>query len=124
MGEARDGLESSVDRLEARGDTALLDAVSLAYDRLQALGDQERINAIVAITDGRENHSEITLARLARQIRDGNQAGVPVVVFCIAYGDDADMNTLQSIAEASGGQARRGDPETIRQLYKILSTYF
>jgi len=49
---------------------------------------------------------------------------VPVVVFCIAYGDDADMDTLRAIAEASGGDVRRGDPETIRQLYKILSTYF
>ncbi len=49
---------------------------------------------------------------------------MPVVIFCIAYGSDADMGTLQAIATASGGQVRTGDPETIRNLYKILSTYF
>ncbi len=48
----------------------------------------------------------------------------PVVVFCIAYGQDADMDTLRKIAEPSGGQVYVGDLETIRDLYKILSTYF
>jgi len=31
---------------------------------------------------------------------------------------------LQEMAEPSGGQVLMGDPETIRQLYKILSSYF
>jgi hypothetical protein len=47
-----------------------------------------------------------------------------VVVFAIAYGDDADMEMLSIIAESTGGQVREGDPETIQDLYKILSTYF
>jgi hypothetical protein len=34
------------------------------------------------------------------------------------------MGTLERIAQASGGQVRAGDVETIRGLYKILSTYF
>ena len=50
--------------------------------------------------------------------------GVPVVIFAIAFGSDADYDTLRSIAEASGGQVRTGDLNTIRQLYKILSSYF
>jgi hypothetical protein len=45
-------------------------------------------------------------------------------VFCVAYGSDADMETLEAIASAAGGQARRGSPETIQELYKLLSTYF
>ncbi len=57
-------------------------------------------------------------------MREGNERDVPIVVFCIAYGDDADYRTLESLAEATNGQVRRGDLETIRQLYKILSTYF
>ena len=47
-----------------------------------------------------------------------------MVVFSIAYGDDADMRTLQAISEPTGGQVREGDLETIQDLYKILSTYF
>ncbi len=124
MSANRATLVSTVDGLQATGNTALLDAVAQAYDRLQARGDRERINAIVAMTDGKENASRISLDQLTRKIRDGNRTGVPVVIFCIAYGNDADMKVLQAIAEASGGQARKGDLETIRQLYKILSTYF
>ena len=121
LGRNRSALESAMDSLHAEGDTALLDAVSEAHLRLQELGDTERINAIVVMTDGRENYSDISLRSLVRELEGGD---VPVVVFCIAYGDDADMQTLRAIAEPTGGQVREGDLETIRELYKILSTYF
>jgi len=127
LGELRSNraqLQTAINALSARGNTALLDAVNRAYAKLQGLKDQERINAIVVMTDGRENRSRIRLAQLSQKVRSGNQTGVPVVIFCIAYGSDADMKTLESIAAASGGQARYGDPETIKELYKILSTYF
>ncbi|MGQ9569142.1 MAG: VWA domain-containing protein [Anaerolineae bacterium] len=124
LGQNRQGLLDAVDRLSASGNTALLDGVRAAYVRLQRLNDRERINAIVAMTDGKENNSRIRLRDLVREIRQGNQEGVPVVIFCIAYGDDADYDVLEDLAEASGGQVRKGDLETIRNLYKILSTYF
>jgi Ca-activated chloride channel family protein len=110
LGNNRAALEGAVDGLWAEGDTALLDGVYEAHRRLQDLGDTERINAIVVMTDGKENYSDISLRRL--------------VVFAIAYGDDADMGTLRAISEPTGGQVREGDLETIRDLYKILSTYF
>lgn len=124
LGRNRAELERAVERLEAGGNTALLDAVRAAYVRLQQAKDSERINAIVAMTDGRENASRISLQQLAREIEQGNRTGVPVVIFCIAYGRDADYKVLEAIAEASGGQVREGDLESIRGLYKILSTYF
>ena len=124
LSQNRANLTAAVDELEAGGDTALLDAINAAYVRLQELNDSERINAIVAMTDGRENHSSIGLDELARKMREGNESGVPIVVFCIAYGDDADYRTLEALAEATDGQVRKGDLESIRQLYKILSTYF
>jgi len=124
LGRNRRELESAIAGLEAEGDTALLDAITTAYVRLQAAQDPERINAIVAMTDGLENASTIGLDELVESIRTGNQERLPVVIFCIAYGSDADFETLQLIAEASGGQARSGDVTTIEELYKILSTYF
>ncbi|NLE77593.1 MAG: VWA domain-containing protein [Chloroflexi bacterium] len=120
----RQTLLGEIDRLEASGETALLDGVNAAYVRLQQLSDRERINAIVVMTDGQENNSSIRERDLVRKIRAGNQSGVPVVIFCIAYGRDADYRALEAITEASGGQVREGTPETIRNLYKILSTYF
>ena len=122
LGRNRTALELAVDGLQARGDTALLDAVYVAQQQLKELGDTERINAVVVMTDGRENNSWIDLRNLVSELR--TDAGVPVVVFAIAYGQDADMEVLRIIAESTGGQVREGDLETIEDLYKILSTYF
>ena len=122
LGDNRQVLQEAIDNLEAGGDTALLDGVSEAFTRLQKEGDPERINAIVAMTDGRENNSYISLRTLLSRIERGS--AVPVVVFCIAYGEDADLDMLESMAEPTGGQVLQGDPATIRQLYKILSSYF
>ncbi|MCS6844712.1 MAG: VWA domain-containing protein [Caldilineales bacterium] len=124
LGENRSRLEAAIEAMYASGSTALLDGVQTAYRRLQRLGDAERINAIVVMTDGRENSSTVSLARLVREIEQGNQTGVPVVIFAVAFGEDADYQVLRAIAEASGGQVRTGDLETIRQLYRLLSTYF
>ncbi|MCX6030538.1 MAG: VWA domain-containing protein, partial [Chloroflexi bacterium] len=123
LAQNRPALTRSIDGLQANGNTALLDAVRTAYQRLQRNGDSTRINAIVAMTDGRENASSVTLQKLAAEIRDGNQK-VPVIIFCVAYGSDADKNVLQTLADASGGQVKAGTTETIRDLYKILSSYF
>ena len=75
------------------------------------------------MTDGKENASDVTIRQLAEEIRAGNQQ-IPVIIFSIAYGDDADYEMLQALADASGGQVKQGTTETIRELYKILSTYF
>jgi Ca-activated chloride channel family protein len=96
----------------------------VAYAQLQSLQDSERINAIVVMTDGRENNSSVRLDTLTERIRRGNAEGIPVVVFCIGYGADADTGTLRALAESSGGQYFTGDLDTIRRLYKVLSAYF
>lgn len=124
IGTHRAMLKAQVRAFKASGQTALLDAVAYAYDDLQRRNDRERINAIVVMTDGIENASSIKLNQLVDKIKHGNASGVPVVIFCIGYGSDADWNVLNTLAEATGGFARRADPETIRKLYKILSTYF
>lgn len=122
--ENRSQLLTTIGGLDAGGNTALLDAVWEAYERLQRLADRERINAIVVMTDGLENNSWKSLSELEAEIRRGNSQGIPIVIFCIAYGEDADMETLRRIAEASGGMVRVGDLETIRRLYKLMATYF
>jgi len=124
LGQNRTTLQQEIDRLEAGGDTALLDAVALAHERLVSLGDTDRINAIVVMTDGRENNSRTSLQSLTQDIVQANETGIPVIVFCVGYGADADEATLRALAEAGGGEYVTGDLDTIRRLYKILSTYF
>jgi len=124
IGAQRAMLKTQVKALRANGQTALLDAVQFAYDDLEKRNDRDRINAIVVMTDGIENSSSIKLSQLTDRVKRGNASGVPVVIFCIGYGSDADWNVLNALADATGGFARRADPETIQKLYKILSTYF
>ena len=124
LGQNRAVLFDQIKQLEAYGDTALLDAVDVAYSQLQSLQDSERINAIVVMTDGRENNSSVRLDTLTQRISRGNAEGIPIVVFCIGYGADADTATLRALAESSGGQYFTGDLDTIRRLYKVLSAYF
>lgn len=124
LGEGRDRLEVVISGLRAGGNTALLDGVELALTKLQDLHDSERINAIVVMTDGKENRSRTNLRALAGDLRDASSSGLPVVVFCIAYGRDADLEVLETVSDASAGLTKRGDLETIKTLYKTLSTYF
>lgn len=117
----RQVLTRDIDGLSANGNTAMLDGVNTALTRLQQQGETDRINAIIVMTDGKENASQIGLADLADKIQSSAQK---VLVFCVAYGNDADYDTMQTLAAAGGGEVRPGTTETIRDLYKILSTYF
>jgi len=124
LGEGRSELELAIGRLTSGGSTALVDAVALALVKLNALEDSERINAIVVMTDGKENRSRNSVYELAEALQDSAESDLPVVVFCIAYGRDADFDTLEMISDASGGLTRQGELESIKDLYKTLSTYF
>jgi hypothetical protein len=118
----RETLSTEVEGLVASGNTALLDAIATAYARLWRLDDQERINAVVVMTDGRENASQMSTEELVRGIQEANQEN-RIAIFAVAYGDDADYETLEEVARASGGQVREGSPETI-DLRRDPSSYF
>lgn len=117
----KDSLTSRVQALKAGGNTAILDAVLEAYNQIQAQGDSQAINAIVVMTDGIENASIHTnLNGLAQTLTKGK---VPVVVFSIAFGSDADSTIMKRLADATNGQFRQADSFNIEDLYKIISTY-
>ena len=119
---SRRELAEQINRMEADGQTALIDAVWEAYGDLQRTGDTDAINAIVVMTDGKENDSAYDVFDL--QDRFEQERTVPVVVFTIAFGSDADEDLLQQIARIGNGQFRRADETDIEELYRIISTYF
>lgn len=118
----RESLRRAFGELRAGGETALLDAVRAAFEQLQEVGDREHINAVVVMTDGAENASYTSLRELTTLL--ATESRVPVVVFAVAYGADADYGTLESIVTSTGGRVWEGDITTIRNLYQIISTYF
>jgi Ca-activated chloride channel family protein len=118
----RADVSQAIEQLRAQGNTALIDGVWEAYTHLLTEDDPEAINAIVVMTDGQENDSRHTLSDLRRRFQ--SEQGPSVVLFTIAFGDDADEALLRSMAELGGGQFRRADETEIEELYKIISTYF
>ena len=126
----RTRLSTAVNGLRANGNTALYDAILVAAEKLHAQRDLSRINVVLAMTDGKENASKRVNNRAGSQplvtaLKDlEKRSGVPVLVFTVAYGSDADFDVLRQIAESTRGQAYKGDPETIRKLYQLLSALF
>lgn len=118
----RTALYTDIERLSASGNTALIDGIWEAYSRLTTEGSPEAINAIVVMTDGQENSSRQSLSAMQRRIQQ--EHGMQIVIFTIAFGNDADEKLMRSIAETGGGQYRRADETDIEDLYKIISTYF
>ncbi len=114
-------LDARVKSLRAEGNTAVIDSVLEAYNNLQELNDPQAINAIVVMTDGKENASRTSIASLEKSLTQGK---VPVVVFSIAFGKDADTGIMKRLAEVTNGQFRQAETFNIEELYKLISTYF
>jgi Ca-activated chloride channel family protein len=119
---ARQQLNRQIDRMTAEGGTALNDAVFAAATALQQENQADAINAVVVMTDGLENQSQRSLRDL-RNLLAGTP-GLPIVVFTIGFGQDADTATLEEMARIGGGQYRRASEADLDELYRIISTYF
>jgi Ca-activated chloride channel homolog len=80
---------------------------------------------IVVLTDGMDDASQVSQQQLLQDVSaKGNDAGASIKVFTIAYGSDADVGVLTSIANASGGQEYAGTPQNIKQVYLDISQFF
>lgn len=117
---------SQIDSIQAEGDTALYDAIAASIKLLAetrgAGGD--RIQAVVILSDGQDTSSLTSLQTAIELINAGRSDRNPVVVIPVAYGSDADINALNSIARASATRVQSGDPENIEQVLQIIGSYF
>jgi len=117
----RASLRSATQTLSAAGGTALYDAIADAYEKLQALNDLERINVALVMTDGMNTAGKLDESSIHLMVEETD---IPILIFCVGYGDDADMDTLMRIARAADARAYAADPETIGKLYELLSAFF
>ena len=118
--EGRSLLTQEIESMTAGGYTALLDAVLTAHAALQSVGDTASINAIVVMTDGRDNDSQKRLRDLKRAMDD---AQVPVAIYAVAFGRDADNALLEELAGIGVGQVHFADETNIEELYRHIATY-
>lgn len=91
-----------LERSPARGRTALFDAVAAALEHARSGSAPQR--ALVVVSDGGDNASRTSRAEL---MDAATLAGARIYTLCLAdeYDEDADADTLERIAKASGGIA-------------------
>jgi Ca-activated chloride channel homolog len=121
----RDQMRTVIDSLHAEGGTALYASTRAAQQKLLSNVDPTRINAVVVLTDGKnEYQKDNDLDGLLRDL-DANNLESSVRVFTIAYGDKADLDTLKRISAASRAAAYDArNPATIDAvLVNVISNF-
>ena len=97
-------LEAALARMEARGGTAMRDALSKSITYVKKNGKKDK-KVLVVITDGNDNSSDVTLDQLLRQAQNSE-----VLIYCIGLLNEEEAGeaksakkALKALAEASGG---------------------
>lgn len=118
-------IKAQIADLVPSGGTGLYATTRAAAASLSETFDTDRINAVVVLTDGRnEFPADNSIDSLTREL-SGEDTDRTVRVFPIAYGDDADLGELTKIADASRAAAYdASDPASIdKVLTAVLSNF-
>jgi Ca-activated chloride channel homolog len=123
-GQRRAALRQRIESLPPSGGTGLYDTSLASYQFVREHQSADLINAVVLLTDGRNEDNGISLANLLDQLRS-EQGDQSVRLFTIAYGDDADQATLKRIAETTSGAAySSANPTSINQVFTAVISNF
>jgi Ca-activated chloride channel homolog len=123
-GQRRAVLRQRIESLPPNGGTGLYDTSLASFQFVRAHQSADLINAVVLLTDGRNEDNGISLTSLLDQLRS-EQGDQSVRLFTIAYGDDADQATLKRIAETTSGAAySSANPTSINQVFTAVISNF
>ncbi len=125
IAQTRPQITTALSTLFPEGGTALYATTREAQEQMLLSLDPGRINAIVLLSDGRNEYPPDTdLDGLLDQLQ-GESPDVSIRVFTIGYGDDADTEALRAIAEASAAEYYdASDPASIdKVLTSVLSNF-
>jgi len=124
LSQTRQPITDAIAGLTPLNGTPLYAATKLAADDMNASQDPASINAVVVLTDGRNEYTDNDLDGLISGLQSSAQEN-GVRVFSIAYGPDADLATLQQISEASRAAAYDArNPATIDKVFaNVLSNF-
>lgn len=97
-------MEEGLTRIDARGGTAMRDAISMSIDEMKAKARKDK-KIIFLVTDGNDNTSAITIERLIEKVRESE-----ILVYAIALLNEEERGeakkakrALEALASASGG---------------------
>jgi len=121
VGEVGESLRRTVETIFAEGNTALYDAVCEAVEAIEereveakAAGDQ-RLYGIVLLSDGQDTNSTRSESDMLTCLPSGETAE-GVKIFTIAYGEDADVQLLERIANRTNGKFFESNPDDIQEV--------
>lgn len=112
-------LKEALEKVEARGGTALYDAVVASADQLKQSNLQKKV--LFVVTDGEDNASRETLEQAVRRLQEEN--GPTVYAIGLLGGEEGTRRArraLQTLAERTGGIAFL--PKTLDQVDEISRT--
>ncbi len=132
IGTQRETMASAIRSLVPLNATPLYTVTQASYEDLRQAYDPSRINAVVLLTDGRNDDGDTSddraqLDELLDTLGSGaeGQAARPVRVFPIAYGQDADIGVLREVAEASDAAVYdASDASTIATVFTAVISNF
>jgi Ca-activated chloride channel family protein len=118
-------MKQDIEQLLADGGTALYATLREAQKESLKTLAPDRINAIVLLSDGRNEYPPDTDLNGLLDDLSAESVDTSVRVFTIGYGEAADTDALQKIAEASRGQYyEASDPTSIEKvLTSVLSNF-
>lgn len=123
----REAIASKIASLVPTEGTPLYTTASASFEFMKEQFDPVRINAVVLLTDGRNEDDFNDLNATIAKLRAGSegQASQPVRLFTIAYGEDADKNTLKRLSEATNAATYdASDPQTINKVFTAVVSNF
>ena len=125
VGTQRNKIASAVKNLIPLAGTPLYAATRAAAADMNAHLDPDKINAVVVLTDGKNEYTGDTdLKGLVRELGNGTSE-TALRVFTIAYGDGADLDTLRTISEASNAAAYDAtNPASITKVFTAVLSNF
>lgn len=124
----REQIASRIRGLVPTEGTPLYTTAVASFELVSRQYKPELINAVVLLTDGRNedqrnNDLQGTLARLGANSEGGGSQ--PVRLFTIGFGKDADQGALRRLAEATSARAYdSSDPKAIDQVFTNVISNF
>lgn len=113
-------LQGAIQNIEVTGQTAMYDALREARRVLENdIEDRNRINAIVLLSDGADTAQTSTFQDVQNDFNETD-----ISIFPIAYGEDAEKEVLQQIADFSRTLLISGGTGDINKVFENLSRYF
>ena len=128
IGAKREEIANKIRALIPTEGTPLYTVARVSYQELKAAYDPSRINAVLLLTDGRNEDPRFNdLEATLRDLRAGSEGvtSTPVRLFTIAYGKGADLGVLKRMAEATNAAAYdASDPATIDRVFTAVVSNF